>query len=81
LSRTTRSSISNQVKTEKHQGPAVLHHSSTKAQSGLTRNRAVHRFRAPFLCSFLLEKQKKGEEINTRKKEETSLEEAKYRQH
>jgi hypothetical protein len=35
-----------------------------KLHQGLPKS-AVHRFRAPFLCSFLLEKQKKGEQNNT----------------
>jgi hypothetical protein len=51
---------------------AVIHYSSTTAQPGLPKS-AVHRFRAPFLCSFLLEKQKKGEQNNTNKKEHTSF--------
>jgi hypothetical protein len=42
--------------------PVVIHYSSAKATSRLPKS-AVHRYRAPFLCSFLLEKQKKGGRI------------------
>jgi hypothetical protein len=37
----------------------VIHYTSTTATSRLPKS-VVHRFRAPFLCSFLLEMQKKG---------------------